>query len=78
MGNFWGGRPYFKSGLEGAIYNGSAQIPIELVEHQYRKLFNLSSKELFEEPADVVLLSLEIESMLRDKEAKEAKWQQRT
>lgn len=53
-------------------------MPDELIEFQYRKMFGLSHQEMLDEPADKFFTNLLIESLLRDKESKEAQWQQRT
>lgn len=56
--------------VEAAIFNNSTP-PLELLEHQYRKLFGLSYTQMQTEPVDQVVIGLGIEALLKEKEARE-------
>lgn len=77
MAYVWRGRRGFFSLIDEVIYNGSKAIPLEIVEHHYRKLFPMTHQEFLNEPVDVVYLSLMIEGKYTDKQTREAKWNNR-
>jgi hypothetical protein len=54
-----------------AIIHGSKEIPLELIEYHYRKLFGLSYREMSEEPIDAIRINLYIEKLLKLREERE-------
>ena len=63
-------RPKLIQAVELAIFNDQAP-PLELLGHIYRKLFKLSYKQLADEPIDQIMLALEIEKLLQEKQERD-------
>lgn len=48
-------------------------MPLELLEHFYRKKFHLSYRQMLDEPADAVILAMAIEKLLSERKQDEIK-----
>lgn len=65
-------RPKILKAIDEAIYNG-AKPPIEILIYKYRKLFNLSHKDMMHEPVDEFYTNLYIYAGIKEKSRLEAK-----